>query len=110
MTLLPFGPSFQLLVAQLPQLSGDGQLRELMQERRRHLSSASGGLWYVSPHVLMQLGLGGASLEAIVIADPEAVHWLQLRFGGTVRTVNLSEDRLSAEALALPPMPPVATS
>ncbi len=109
MTRFSFCPSFQLLVARLPQLSGDGQLRELMRERRRHFSSASGGLWYVSPHQLIRLGLGGAGLEAVAIADPAVAHWLQLRFGGTVRTVNLSEDRLSAEALALPPLAPEAT-
>ena len=38
----------QLLLAPGRQLSGDGQLRELMQERRRHLGDGSGGLWYLS--------------------------------------------------------------
>jgi len=58
----PFQPdtcslALQLLVAPCSQLSGDGQLRELMQERRRHLGSASGGLWYLPPALTAELTL-----------------------------------------------------
>jgi hypothetical protein len=52
---MPFAPQcsppptdlrpLQLLVAPFPELSGDGQLRELMLERRRHQGIGEAGLW-----------------------------------------------------------------
>lgn len=104
----PFSPlaeapvaCLQLLKAPSGQLSGDGQLRELMQERRRHLNTANGGLWYLSPAMLQSLGhLDGQ--EGLVIADPAAATWLQLRFGGQLSPLALSLASLDQLALALP--------
>lgn len=74
----------QLLLDPCYQLSGDGQLRELMQERRRHLVDGSGGLWYLSPERLAELRFCGLELsagsnEALAIREPRAAEWLQLR-------------------------------
>lgn len=106
----------QLLVAPCAQLSGDGQLRELMQERRRHLQTGSGGLWYLPPQLTAQLGLrqgsdNANSQEALAIADPSAAIWLQLRFGGELQQHSLSTHWLNSCALELPaPAPPAAVA
>jgi hypothetical protein len=101
--------SLQLLVAPCRQLSGDGQLRELMQERRRHLGSASGGLWYLPQALTTELPLpGDVACEALAIADPSAAVWLQLRFGGSLRSVSLSSAWLHDKALELPAPAPQA--
>ncbi len=114
---LPFQPdtrslALQLLMAPCGQLSGDGQLRELMQERRRHLGSASGGLWYLPPALTGELTLpAGGPQEALAIADPSAAVWLQLRFGGSLHNSDLSSAWLHEKALELPapaPQPQVA--
>ena len=64
---MPFAPQprppttdlrpLQLLVAPFPELSGDGQLRELMFERRRHQGIGDAGLWYCPPSVSSMLGV-----------------------------------------------------
>lgn len=93
--------TLQLLQAPSGQLSADGQLRELMQERRRHHQSSNGGLWYLSPALMQSLGhLDG--MEGLVIADPAAATWLQLRFGGQISPTSLATDSLDQMALALP--------
>jgi hypothetical protein len=104
----PFQPdtcslALQLLVAPCSQLSGDGQLRELMQERRRYLGSASGGLWYLPPALTAELTLQPAGpQEALAIAYPSAAVWLQLRFGGSLHNTDLSSAWLHEKALELP--------
>ena len=111
---LPFQPdtsplTLQLLAAPCGDLSGDGQLRELMQERRRYLGSASGGLWYLPQALTAELPLPGAvACEALAIADPSAAVWLQLRFGGTLRSASLSGAWLHEKALELPAPAPQA--
>ena len=101
--------SLQLLLAPCGQLSGDGQLRELMQERRRHVGNASGGLWYLPPALAAELPLPGeVAYEALAIADPSAAVWLQLRFGGTLRSASLSSAWLHEKALELPAPAPQA--
>jgi len=101
--------SLQLLVAPCRQLSGDGQLRELMQERRRHLGSASGGLWYLPPALTAELALPArGAREALAIADPSAAVWLQLRFGGSLHSASLSSAWLHDKALELPAPAPQA--
>ena len=103
----------QLLLAPSRQLSGDGQLRELMQERRRHLGDGSGGLWYLSAERLAELGHGGLQLssgytEALAIREPRAAEWLQLRFGGRLQPISLSSAWLMGEVLELPAPAPLA--
>ena len=120
----PFGPKLdqpptdrlqlQLLVAPFPELRGDGQLRELMLERRRHPGIGDAGLWYCPPSVSSMLGVvarpsgieqPGPS-EAIAILDPSVAVWLQLRLGGALRPMQLSSAWLRCEAIDLPfPVP-----
>ena len=103
----------QLLLAPCGQLSGAGQLRELMQERRRHLGDGSGGLWYLSPERLAELRHCGLQLsadgtEALAIREPHAAQWLQLRFGGQLQPISLSSAWLMDEALELSAPAPLA--
>lgn len=100
--------SLHLLLNANAQLSGDGQLRELIQERRQHHGCRHGGLWFLPPSLLIELGLGTAQLEGLVIADPKAATWLQLRFGGDLRQVNVSTRWLNSQAQALPAPAPAA--
>jgi hypothetical protein len=83
----------QLLLAPSRQLSGDGQLRELMQERRHHLGDGSGGLWYLSPERLAELRFSGLELSA---GSNEAL------------AISLSSAWLMGEALELPAPAPLA--
>lgn len=93
-----------LLVAARGRLSGDGQLRELMRERRRHDSLAGHGdsLWYLSAE-LCQQQFGLAEMEAVVVRETSAAIWLQLRFGGELRPIALDADWLHQRARGLPP-------
>lgn len=123
---IPFGPQLdqpptdllqlQLLVAPFPELSGDGQLRELMLERRRHQGIGDAGFWYCPPNVCSMLGVvarpsgieqPGPS-EAIAILDPSVAVWLQLRLGGALRPMQLSSAWLRSEAIDLPFPAPLA--
>ena len=125
-----------LLLAPLGQLSGDGQLRELIQERRGHFDFAAhgapsgttscaeigrerghdsggesdgAGLWYLPPFLLVSLGLGNRDQEGIVALNPGVITWLQLRFGGLVSAAQgLEIATLAAKAQALPSAPPLA--
>ncbi len=104
-------PTPLLLLAPLGQLSGDGQLRELLQERRRHGGSGGGGgqLWYLPPFLLVSLGLGSRDQEGLAALDSGVVSWLQLRFGGVIRaTSGVDQATLAAKAQALPAPPPLA--
>ena len=87
----------QLLVAPFPELSGDGQLLELMLERRRHQGIGEAGLWYCPPSFCSMQGS-----EAIAILDPSVAVWLQLRLGGALRPMQLSRAWLMSEAIDLP--------
>ena len=106
----------QLLVAPFPALSGDGQLRELMLERRRHQGIAEAGLWYCPPNLSSMLGVVGrrsgidqpVPAEGIVILDPSVAVWLQLRLGGALRPMLLSSAWLMSEAIDLPSPAPLA--
>jgi hypothetical protein len=86
--------NLQVLLTPPGQLSGDGQLRELMLERRRHLNSASGDLWVLPG--------GREGQEALAIADPAVATWLQLRFGGVLQPARLDRSWLDQMALELP--------
>lgn len=93
-----------LLLAARGRLSGDGQLQELMRERRRHDSLAGHGdsLWYLSAE-LCQQQFGLAEMEAVVVRETSTAIWLQLRFGGELRPIALEADWLHQHAQELPP-------
>ena len=93
----PRGPSlprgFSVLLAPAPQLSGDGQLRELMIERHGRFGDRA-DLWYLPPAEVEALGLGFPGEEAVVAADPAVATWLQIRFGGRLGAVALEPGAL----------------
>lgn len=93
-----------LLRAPVGQLSADGQLRELMQERRSHgpQSGRDQELWYLTPELCDQ-SFGRDDLEAIVSAGDATAVWLQLRFGGELLASDLPIDWLRLHARLLPP-------
>ena len=102
-----------LLLAPLGQLSGDGQLRELIQERRGHGAGNHGDgdaqLWYLPPFLLVSLRLGGRNQEGIAALETGVITWLQLRFGGVVSAAaDLDQASLAAKAQTLPSPPPLA--
>ena len=100
-------PTALLLLAPLGQLSGDGQLRELMKERRGH-GGGDAELWYLPPFLLVSLSLGSRDQEGIAALDPGVITWLQLRFGGVVKSASIDQASLAAKAQTLPAPPPLA--
>lgn len=115
MAAVPFQPCeppapgvLHLLLAPLGQLSGDGQLRELIAERRERRGEVA-ELWYLPPPVLTSLLPDlPTGQEGVVARDPVAITWLQLRFGGAVSTAALDPEGLQARPVALPPRAPLA--
>lgn len=117
--------SLSFLVAPLGQLSGDGQLRELIEERRQR-NGADVELWYLGPDLVEELQLTQAfrhfrakdqdqlrpqePIEAIVAGDAAVVTWLELRFGGCAGTLALPTGWLQERAAALPPRAPAAAT
>ncbi len=108
-----------LLVAPRGQLSADGQLGELIRERRSRLGG-DGGILYLSPELLatQQLGatplaveplaaepLSSADQEAVAAQESAVITWLQLRFGGRRQSWELPIAGLPEGSLALPPAP-----
>jgi hypothetical protein len=98
-----------VLLAPLGQLSGDGQLRELIEERReRH--AGTGPVWYLQPDQVAALSLGqGCGEEAVVTTSAAVLTWLQLRFGGRTGAAPMATAWLDAEARTLPPSARQAT-
>jgi hypothetical protein len=92
---------FSLLLAPAPQLSGDGQLRELMLERFGRFGDRA-DLWYLPPLEVRDLALGLPGDEAVVAGDPAVATWLQIRFGGRLRALALEPGDLRRRA-ATPP-------
>ena len=85
-------------------LSGNGQLRETVAERRkRHGESVP--FWYLSPDLAANFGIPGTNIEAIVAAEVTAINWLQLRFGGHSIRIELDIEELNEKARGLPPGP-----
>ncbi|MBW4529067.1 MAG: hypothetical protein KME02_00125 [Aphanothece saxicola GSE-SYN-MK-01-06B] len=114
--------SFSFLVAPLGELSEDGQLRELIEERRQR-KGADVELWYLGPDLVEELRLGqafshpagarhadphGERIEAIVAGDASVITWLQLRFGGCAGSLAIPSGWLQERAGGLPPRAPVA--
>ena len=95
-----------VLLARSGQLSGDGQLRESIYERRDRKGKEF-PLWFLPGDLVMKFSLGGPGFEAVVAEDPTVITWLQLRFGGKVFNRDLSIDQLSNSANLLPPEAPL---
>lgn len=94
-----------MLSAPAGQLSGDGQLRELLLERRDR-RGADVPLWFVPQELVQSWALAPRGHEAVVARDPQVMTWLQLRFGGVMQPLSLDEARLRERATALPPPAP----
>ena len=93
-----------VLLAPEGQLSGNGQLRETVQERRSR-QGEDVAFWYLSPELVKKFSLHDSELEGVVADDPTAINWLQLRFGGQKTTASLDLDQLREFAKDLPPAP-----
>ena len=93
-----------VLLAPLGQLSGNGQLRETVRERRNRKGDDV-AFWYLSPELVQKFKLPGAAMEGVVAEDLTAINWLKLRFGGESSTAQLDLDELREYATALPPAP-----
>jgi len=104
---VPELPLLRVLFAPSGQLSGDGQLRESIYERRDRKGDDS-PIWYLPSNLVQKFTLMGDGLEAVVAQDPNIITWLQLRFGGEVLNVKLAIDELRKQASALPPTAPLA--
>ena len=93
-----------LLLAPAGQLSGNGQLRETVKERRsRHGQDVS--FWYLSPSLVEKFDLSGPGFEGVVAEDATAINWLKLRFGGKSNLTQIDLDLLREHATELPPAP-----
>jgi len=79
-------------VAPLGQLSADGQLRELIEERRQR-QGADGALWHLGPE---------ERTEAIVAGDAAVITCLQVRFGRCAGTLALELTWLRQRAMGSP--------
>ena len=97
--------SLHLLLAPKGQLSADGQLGELIRERRSR-RGGDGGILYLTPGLLAAQQLASAEQEAVAARDPAVITWLQLRFGGRRQSWQLDVAALPQGSLELPP--PVA--
>ncbi|MCP9900962.1 hypothetical protein KBZ12_11635 [Cyanobium sp. Cruz CV13-4-11] len=117
--------SLSFLVAPLGQLSEDGQLRELIEERRQ-CKGAAVELWYLGPDLVEELCLRPAfshpagkgderrpsekPIEVIVAGEAAVITWLQLRFGGCTGTLAVPTTWLQERAGRLPPLAPASNT
>ena len=95
-----------VLLAAAGQLSGNGQLRETVKERRNSKGQAV-PFWYLSPDLVKEFNLPGKDVEAVVAEEATAINWLQLRFGGEALKAKLDVDQLREQAFGLPPEPTI---
>ena len=93
-----------VVLAPLGQLSGNGQLRETVKERRNR-KGEDVPFWYLSPELVQKFNLPGKGHEAVVAEEPTAINWLKLRFGGESCTAQLDINQLRKDAIELPPGP-----
>ena len=93
-----------VLIDPIGQLSGNGQLRETVKERRNR-KGEDVSFWYLSPELVEEFGLSGSDVEAVVAEEATAIDWLMLRFGGRKSMAQLDVAQLHATAKALPPGP-----
>ena len=97
-----------VLLAPSGQLSGNGQLRETVIERRRR-NGEDVPFWYLTPQLVedFNLPVKGADSEAVVAEDRTAINWLKLRFGGESFTTSFDISKLREQAMGLPPEPTI---
>jgi len=93
-----------VLIAPAGQLTGNGQLRETVKERRNR-KGEDVPFWYLSPELVQKFDLPGTKVEAVVSEELSAINWLKLRFGGESCTAALDIDQLKEQAKDLPPAP-----
>jgi len=92
------------LVAPVGHLTGNGQLRETISERRNRKGNDV-PFWYLPPELVLKFGLGDRTEEIVVAEEITAINWLQLRFGGEVKNIHLEIEKLRQYAMELPPKP-----
>ena len=92
------------LVAPKGQLTGNGQLRETISERRNRKGNDV-HFWYLSPELVVKFAIGNLSDEAVVAEELTAINWVKLRFGGELKNIKLEIDQLRQYAMELPPKP-----
>ena len=94
------------LLAPSGQLTGNGQLRETVSERRNRKGNDV-AFWYLSPKLVEKFDLSKEGFEAVIAEDSTAINWLKLRFGGESRIVHIDIEKLREFATDLPPSPVV---
>ncbi len=92
--------SLYRLIVVAPNLSGDGQLYELMLEQRQATKAIQ--MWFLPVSVVRQVW-PEAQGEAVLCKHRSQADWLQLRFGGTISRSDVSPSWLEAQTTALPP-------
>ena len=95
-----------VLLAPLGQLSGNGQLRETVEERRNR-EGDDVAFWYLSPSLVEKFELSDSEMEGVIAEERTAINWLKLRFGGESRSIEIDLEQLRALANDLPPAPKV---
>ena len=101
---MPETKSVYALVAPLGQLSGNGQLRETVQERRSRLGDQV-SFWYLTPDLVQKYNLSGTGMEGVIAEDLTAINWLKMRFGGESKDAQMDLEQLREHATDLPPGP-----
>ena len=91
-----------VLLAPNGQLSGHGQLRESMSERRTRLGNDY-PMWYLNSSLVKQLKVSAIEgMEAVIAEDKSTIAWLSLRFGGERFTKSFDTEELWEKANILP--------
>jgi len=94
--------TFNILIAPTGQLTGNGQLRESMFERRSRKGNEY-PMWYLNSDLVIRFKLSDKKgFEAVVADDPSTITWLKLRFGGERFTAIMDIDELWEHASQLP--------
>ena len=96
--------ALHVLLAPFGQLTGNGQLRESINERRERRGNDY-PMWYLPPQVVKKLNLSDPdheNYEAVIAEDQSAIDWLKLRFGGESKDASLDTEILWKEAGSLP--------
>ena len=91
-----------VLIAPVGQLTGNGQLRESMSERRTRLGDEY-PMWYLNSTLVQQFKVSeNEGMEAVIAEDKSTIAWLKLRFGGERFTKSLDPQELWEKANDLP--------
>ncbi len=96
--------ALHVLLAPTGQLSGNGQLRETVRERRNR-KGEDVPFWYLSPALVKSFNISDDDVEAVVALELTAINWLKLRFGGKYIKAELDINQLRDQANGLPPGP-----